>query len=153
MHKDKNPRRLNEESVRTNRLRANEVGPWRSIVYLGVRVICLIYIKVRCSQRRRLRGSLESRDRVRLHPMHYASQWNGPTDKDSYINRNTQPGLLVRQQGFFGLRALTHNVQRWRWIRVVSILFCGRFFQLFYACDFLFLCLSDTNVILRCFTS
>ena len=91
------PRRLNEESLLTNRLRANEIGPWLSIVYLGVRVICLIYIKVRCSQRRRLRGSLESRDQVRLHPMHYALQWNGPTDKDSYINRNTQTGLLVRQ--------------------------------------------------------
>lgn len=58
----------------------NEIG--LSVVYLWVRVICLIYIKVRCSQCRRLLASLESRDQVRLHPMHYVSQWKGPTDKD-----------------------------------------------------------------------
>lgn len=32
--------------------------------------------------------------------MHYASQWKGPTDKDSYINREAQMGVLVEELRF-----------------------------------------------------
>lgn len=91
-----------KESVWGNGLRVNEIGFWLSVVYLQVKVIYLIYIKVRCSQCRRLLASLESRDQVRLHCMHYASQWKGPTDKDSYINRKAQMGLVVEAVKFFG---------------------------------------------------
>lgn len=35
-----------------------------------------------------------------LHPMHYASQWKGPTDNGCYINRRAQMGLLVETVRF-----------------------------------------------------
>lgn len=68
---------------------------YRLHLHSGQANLCLIYIKVGCSQCRRLLASLESSDQVTLHPIHYASQWKGPTDKDSYINKKAQMGLYV----------------------------------------------------------
>lgn len=89
-------------SVLGNGLRVNEIGFWLSLVYLQVKVIYLIYIKVRCCQCRRLPATLESRDQVRLHCMHYVWQWKGPTDKASYINSTAQMGLVVGVKFFWG---------------------------------------------------